>query len=168
METVDLFFTEFKAPVGEICLVGSNDELYSIFWPKKTKKLKIVGEKFKSEILEQAIKQLQLYFAGKLKEFSLSVKLNGSSFQKKILTALAKVPFGNTLSYKDLAKKAGLPASYSRAVGAVMRSNPLPLVYPCHRIIGSDNSLTGFGGGLDVKHYLLNLERQVQSNNFTR
>ncbi|MFH2092491.1 MAG: methylated-DNA--[protein]-cysteine S-methyltransferase [Pseudomonadota bacterium] len=103
--------------------------------------------------------QLEAYFKGELMEFNIDMELNGTEFQKKVWKELAKIPYGTTIAYGELAVRIGNPNA-SRAVGMANSKNPLPIVIPCHRVIGKDGSLTGFGGGLDVKQKLLNLEQQ--------
>lgn len=104
------------------------------------------------------ISQMDLYFAGKLKKFSLSMVLTGTPFQLKVWRAIQKIPYGTTISYGQLARRIGKPHA-SRAVGAACGRNPVSIVTPCHRVIGSSGKLTGFGGGLVIKQALLALER---------
>jgi len=100
---------------------------------------------------------LQSYFAGERKHFDLSLLLEGTDFQKTVWTALRQIPYGETISYKQLAQRIGKPRAV-RAVGAANGANPIPIIIPCHRVIGNDGSLTGFGGGLPLKKRLLELE----------
>jgi len=102
--------------------------------------------------------QLEEYFAGKRRHFELALRPEGTRFQLEVWNALRQIPYGETISYKELAERVGNPAG-TRAVGAANGRNPLPIVVPCHRVIGSDGSLTGFGGGLATKKWLLELER---------
>lgn len=102
--------------------------------------------------------QLAAYFAGELTDFNLVLAPEGTDFQLAVWTALQKIPYGETCSYGDIANRIGKPEA-SRAVGAANGQNPLPIVIPCHRVIGSNGSLTGFGGGLDCKQFLLRLEQ---------
>jgi len=108
--------------------------------------------------LGEPIRQLDLYFQGRLKQFSLKLAPQGTPFQLDVLRALQEVPYGETISYAGLAQRIGRPNA-SRAVGAANARNPLPIVIPCHRVIGSNGSLVGFGGGLEIKKRLLDLER---------
>lgn len=107
----------------------------------------------------EAVRQLKAYFAGELKRFDLPLAPRGTDFQLKVWEALRRIPYGETRTYGHLARQMGMPTG-SRAVGAANGRNPLPVVVPCHRIIGSDGSLTGFYGGLRLKHALLGLEQQ--------
>jgi methylated-DNA-[protein]-cysteine S-methyltransferase len=103
------------------------------------------------------VDQLQSYFAGNRKNFELDLVLEGTDFQKKVWTALQEIPYGETISYKKLAETVG-SSKGMRAVGAANGANPIPIIIPCHRVIGHDGSLTGFGGGLPLKKQLLELE----------
>jgi methylated-DNA-[protein]-cysteine S-methyltransferase len=107
-----------------------------------------------------ATEQLEAYFAGNLRDFDLPLVLRGTDFQQAVWRALARVPFGETVSYSDLATAIGRPRAV-RAVGAANGRNPIPIVLPCHRVIGRDGRLTGYAGGLDVKEQLLDFERRV-------
>ena len=109
-------------------------------------------------VLDGAAKQLRLYFAGSLTEFDLPLDPQGTHFQKLVWKALLGIPHGETRSYSDIARQIGSPDAV-RAVGAANGRNPIPLVIPCHRVIGASGKLTGFGGGLPLKRYLLDHER---------
>lgn len=110
-----------------------------------------------SGMLRLARTQLEEYFAGTRRHFDLPLSPRGTGFQRAVWTALASIPYGETISYAQLASRVGRPTA-SRAVGAANGRNPLPIVLPCHRVIGADGALTGFGGGLPTKRYLLALE----------
>lgn len=110
----------------------------------------------------EAIKQFKAYFSGKLKTFSLKLAPEGSPFQRQVWQALKKVPYGKTVSYGEIAKAIGKPQA-SRAVGAANGRNPLSIVVPCHRVIGSTGQLVGYGGGLPIKELLLNMEERYSS-----
>jgi methylated-DNA-[protein]-cysteine S-methyltransferase len=105
-----------------------------------------------------AVAQLSAYFAGTLTEFDLPLAPEGTPFQRKVWEGLRAIPYGETVSYGELARRIGRPAA-SRAVGLANGRNPIAIVVPCHRVVGSDGSLTGYGGGLDRKLFLLTLER---------
>jgi methylated-DNA-[protein]-cysteine S-methyltransferase len=109
-------------------------------------------------VLEAAAAQLDAYFAGDLIEFDLPLDLDGTDFQRQCWLALATIPYGQTVSYGEQARRLGLGPDAARAVGAANGQNPLPQVLPCHRVIGADGSLTGFGGGLHHKRFLLEHE----------
>ena len=109
---------------------------------------------------KETFRQLVAYFDGELTRFDLPLHFTGTNFQKTVWHALIDIPFGETTSYGGLATTIGKPTA-SRAVGAANGANPLPIIAPCHRVIGADRSLTGFGGGLDVKKFLLGHERRI-------
>ena len=112
-----------------------------------------------SAVFTDVVDQLKSYFAGERKAFDLPLVLEGSEFQKKVWTALQDIPYGETVSYKMLAQRVGSPKAV-RAVGAANGANPIPIIIPCHRVIGNDGSLKGFGGGLPLKKRLLELENR--------
>ena len=142
----------FDSPIGYLT-VGA-DERYLLFAafgkPEINKNPNSVTEKAKTQILE--------YLDGKRKSFTLEYKITGTDFQKRVLSALSAVPYGKTASYKEIAEEAGSPSAF-RAVGSACNKNKLPIIIPCHRIIGSDGSLTGYAGGLEIKQYLLETEK---------
>src|SRR5204862_1005877 len=111
-----------------------------------------------SAVLDAAAAQLACYFAGDLTAFDLPLDLQGSEFQRRCWLALTTIPYGQTVSYGEQARRLGFGPEKARAVGAANGQNPLPLVLPCHRVIGADGSLTGFGGGLSMKRFLLEHE----------
>jgi methylated-DNA-[protein]-cysteine S-methyltransferase len=112
--------------------------------------------------LDEARRQLEAYFAGELRDFDLPLAPEGSEFQLRVWEQLRAIPYGETISYGELARRVGDPAA-ARAVGLANGRNPLPVIVPCHRVIGADGSLTGFGGGLERKRRLLELEAGVAS-----
>ena len=116
--------------------------------------------------LNEAIRQLESYFAGRLQRFSLNLALEGTAFQRKVWRTLQTIPYGKTLSYGEIARKIGKPQA-ARAVGAANGQNPLSIIVPCHRVIGQDGDLVGYGGGLPIKKTLLALE-QRHSNSLTK
>ena len=109
------------------------------------------------EPFRDAVSQLDAYFAGERREFDLALAPEGTSFQRLVWSALTRIPYGETVSYAELARRLGRPFA-TRAVGAANGRNPIPIIIPCHRVIGSDGSLTGYGGGLTIKRRLLDLE----------
>ena len=114
-------------------------------------------ENQEKNIIKTAEQQLKEYFEGKRKVFNLPLEISGTEFQKKVYDELLKIPYGKTISYKELARRVG-NENASRAVGGAVGKNPISIIVPCHRVIGSDGSLTGFGGGLPMKKKLLELE----------
>jgi len=140
-------------PIGPLGLVASDSALQSVRFHSRGARPE--GE---STVLAEAERQLAAYFAGDLLTFDLPLELHGTDFQRSCWLALASIPYGQTVSYGEQARRLGLGSDAARAVGAANGSNPLPIVLPCHRVIGADGSLTGFGGGLHVKRYLLEHE----------
>lgn len=110
-------------------------------------------------LLKEAVKQLESYFAGELKEFTLPLEPCGTAFMKKVWAALCEIPYGKTATYGDIAGKVGKPKA-ARAVGHANNRNPIPIFIPCHRVVGADGSLTGYRGGLEMKKKLLDLEKE--------
>jgi methylated-DNA-[protein]-cysteine S-methyltransferase len=146
------------SPIGELILVGSEAGLREILW--KEQGLPPGAEIGRSAVLDDTAQQLGAYFAGELRRFELPLDLVGTRFQLQAWRALADVPYGATVSYGEQARRLGRPAA-ARAVGAVNGRNPVPIVLPCHRLVGADRSLVGFGGGLDRKAWLLEHEARV-------
>ena len=111
-------------------------------------------------VIQACIAELEAYFAGKLREFTVPIKLTGTDFRKKVWAALLTIPYGQTISYKQLAERIGQPSAV-RAVGGANHHNPVSIIVPCHRVIGASGTLTGYGGGLDNKAFLLELEKKA-------
>ena len=141
-----------ETPIGTLGLVGSNAGLSRVLWSANGL------PHDSSALLDETAAQLDAYFAGDLIEFDLPLDLDGTDFQRHCWLALATIPYGQTVSYGEQARRLGLGPDAARAVGAANGQNPLPLVLPCHRVIGADGSLTGFGGGLHLKRFLLEHE----------
>ncbi len=112
-----------------------------------------------SPVMRDALRQFRLYFAGQLQKFDLPLEMIGTRFQKRVWNALCEIPYGETCSYSQLARSIGAPRAV-RAVGAANGRNPIPIIVPCHRVIGASGKLVGFGGGLEWKRFLLDLERK--------
>jgi methylated-DNA-[protein]-cysteine S-methyltransferase len=135
--------------------------LYRISFPNERRTKEPPADWCRDDALfVEAFEQLDAYFAGRLTRFDLPLRLAGTAFQNKVWTALRGIPFGETISYGALASRIGKPSA-SRAVGGANGANPLPIVVPCHRVIGSDKSLTGFAGGVEIKRFLLAHEQQA-------
>ena len=145
--------TVVETPIGPLGLVASDAALHAVFFDGR--RVKPDGH---SEVLAEASRQLDAYFSGDLVEFDLPLELRGSEFQRRCWLALGTIPYGQTVSYGEQARRLGLGSDAARAVGAANGQNPLPIVLPCHRVIGANGSLTGFGGGLHVKRFLLEHE----------
>jgi len=151
-----------ESMVGRLLVAGDEDGLrYISFMKGKNRITPNVDWKEDQPYLGEPIRQLELYFQGRLKQFTLKLAPQGTPFQLSVLRALQEVPYGETISYGELAQRIGRPNA-SRAVGAANARNPLPIVIPCHRVIGSNGSLVGFGGGLEIKKRLLDLEKKYR------
>jgi len=152
------------SPVGRLKLVATAEGLAAVLWendrPHRVR-LDIQAEDGGHPVLLEAERQLQEYFAGRRKEFALALDVTGTAFQRTVWSALRTIPFGETRSYGQIARQIGNPDAV-RAVGAANGRNPVSIVTPCHRVIGSTGKLTGFAGGLDVKARLLALEGAPQ------
>ena len=159
-ETMSLACKTIESPVGKLKLVASDEGLVAVLWendrPSRVR-LAEMTENNQHPVLVKAERQLGEYFAGKRKEFSLPLDMRGTPFQKNVWEALLGIPFGETRTYGQLAKQLENPNA-TRAVGAANGRNPISIIVPCHRVIGSTGSLTGFGGGLETKARLLSLE----------
>jgi methylated-DNA-[protein]-cysteine S-methyltransferase len=145
--------TVVETPIGPVGLVASDTALQAVLFSGGR-----VRAEGGSPVLTEARRQLEAYFAGGLVSFELPLELHGTEFQRRCWLALASIPYGQTVSYGEQARRLGLGPDAARAVGAANGRNPLPIVLPCHRVIGADGSLTGFGGGLHVKRHLLEHE----------
>lgn len=110
-------------------------------------------------LLQKTKTELDEYFAGKRKTFDVPLQMEGTDFQKKVWAALCEIPYGETRTYGELAARVGAPKAF-RAVGGANHRNPISIIVPCHRVVGADGGLTGYGGGLPMKEYLINLERE--------
>ncbi len=144
------------SPIGPLGLVASDQGLRAVLFGGGG--LRTEGQ---SPVLGETATQLDAYFGGDLMAFDLPLELRGSEFQRSCWLALASIPYGQTVSYGEQARRLGLGPEAARAVGAANGQNPLPLVLPCHRVIGADGSLTGFGGGLATKRFLLEHEGAI-------
>jgi methylated-DNA-[protein]-cysteine S-methyltransferase len=156
----DYFYKWIPSPVGQLKLVASKDGLAAILWENDRPgrvRLNIVAEEENHPVLLETERQLQDYFAGQRKVFDLKLDFAGTQFQKKAWAALLTIPFGETRSYAEIARQIGSPRAV-RAVGAANGKNPISIIAPCHRVLGSSGKLTGFAGGLEAKAYLLGLE----------
>jgi methylated-DNA-[protein]-cysteine S-methyltransferase len=145
--------TVVDTPIGPLGLIASETALEAVLFD---------GVRIRSEgtspVLDQAARQLDAYFAGELIEFDLPLELHGTDFNRRCWLALRSIPYGQTVSYGEQARRLGLGRDAARAVGSANGRNPVPIVLPCHRVIGADGSLTGFGGGLETKRFLLQHE----------
>ena len=157
-------WTVMDSPVGELRIVARDDAIaaieYSPFRGSPTGEP--LGERHDDDpLLHRAVEQLTAYFAGELEQFDLPVAPRGSDFQQRVWDQLRKIPYGETVSYGEIAHRLGKSNAASRAVGLANGSNPIPIVIPCHRVIGANGTLTGYAGGLERKQTLLGLEQDA-------
>jgi len=154
------YFTRIESPLGPLLLAADDVGLRRIeFANGRGASIPDPAWQEDSSPLEEVIRQLRAYFAGELDSFDLPLAPEGTPFQLKVWNLLCDIPYGETISYGELARRIGNPRA-SRAVGLANGSNPIPIVIPCHRVIGSNGKLTGYGGGLPIKEKLLALERR--------
>jgi methylated-DNA-[protein]-cysteine S-methyltransferase len=155
-----MYYCYIDTPIGELLLAGEEGALSMIGFPKGSMRRDPEPDWIYNEKpLAEARRQLTEYFAGERKAFDLPLQLSGTEFQVSVLEALQNIPYGETVSYGEIARRIGRPKAM-RAVGAANGRNPIPIVVPCHRVIGSSGDMTGFGGGIDTKEALLRLEAE--------
>jgi len=150
------YCAKLPSPVGELTICATDDAITTVAFPGDSAPLD--NQHQPNDLVRRAMDQLKEYFNGQRKAFDLPLNPTGTAFQKSVWQALLAVPYGKTASYGEIAAEIG-NAKASRAVGLANGRNPIAIVVPCHRIIGSDGSLTGYGGGLHRKHWLLTHER---------
>ena len=159
-----LISTTYESPVGTLTLVAGDEGLRAVIWPDgRLDRVGLAGETLTpgdAPVLDATAAQLDEYFAGTRTTFDLPLDLHGTPFQLAAWQALAEIPYGETRTYGEQADRIGRPTAV-RAIGAANGRNPVSIVLPCHRVIGSNGSLVGFGGGLEVKAALLELERET-------
>jgi methylated-DNA-[protein]-cysteine S-methyltransferase len=161
----DTWCTTLDSPVGPLVLAARDDRLVGLHLPAvaddgTTTAAPLDGWQpapSRSEVLAEAAEQLAAYFAGELRHFDLPLQLDGTDFQRRVWAALQEIPYGTTSGYGELAQRLGSPGA-SRAVGLANNRNPVAIIVPCHRVIGADGTLIGFGGGLECKRWLLDHE----------
>ncbi|GLR10018.1 glycosyltransferase [Mixta theicola] len=151
---------KMASPIGELTLFASERGLAAVLWPNELRRIRLtpVTEDPQHPLLLEAERQLNAYFNGELRQFTVPLDFTGTEFQKKVWQALVAIPYGETRSYAEIARAIGHPAAV-RAVGAANGRNPVSIIAPCHRVIGSNGKLTGFAGGLEAKAFLLAIEK---------
>jgi methylated-DNA-[protein]-cysteine S-methyltransferase len=158
--TIAYVYKTISSPYGKLKLVASDKGLAAVLWenddPRRVR-LGVLKPGPDNKFLKEAEKQLQAYFDGRLKKFTVPLDFKGTEFQKSVWAALLTIPFGETRSYREIARQIGRPDA-SRAVGAANGRNPISIITPCHRVLGSTGRLTGFAGGLEAKDHLLKHE----------
>ena len=152
-------WTAYESPLGPLTLIGGDDALHAMYFPGRSGPL---DEALRDpDVFTEVTTQLAEYFAGKRERFELALALDGTAFQRRVWDMLLTIPYGETRSYGDIAAEIGR-LDRIRAVGAAVGHVPVPIIVPCHRVIGADGSLTGYGGGLQRKQALLDLEARVR------
>ena len=168
-------FTRFSSPVGELVLAATDAGITGVYFPtsrhgpaplERQDWVEDDGRSPASALLAQARRQLEEYFAGSRTTFDLPLSPAGTPFQRRVWDALRAIPYGTTLSYSELARRLG-DLRATRAVGAANGRNSIPIIVPCHRVVGANGALTGFGGGLDCKRWLLEHEGALTRANFS-
>lgn len=155
-----MHYTVTDSPIGILMLTGSEDGLNGLYMSDAHHARTVDPEWVRTDALalfEDVSRQLDEYFSGNRKEFEVPLVLSGTEFQREVWAALRTIPYGQTASYGEIAAQIGRPGA-SRAVGLANGRNPVGIIVPCHRVIGADGTLTGYGGGLDRKQWLLSLE----------
>jgi methylated-DNA-[protein]-cysteine S-methyltransferase len=153
-----LLYTRAQSPIGELLLVGDGHALHGLHMQEGRTAVSVHPEwRRADEPFADVSEQLSQYFAGERHHFEVQVARAGTPFQRRVWDALEEIPYGETTTYGELAYRLGRPAA-SRAVGLANGRNPIAVIVPCHRVIGSDGGLTGYGGGLERKRFLLELE----------
>lgn len=160
---MSVYYSYYDSPVGQLLIATTAHGLYGIEFPKSRHPLKRSSEWIHAHqpLFDEVSRQLELYFSGQLQKFDLPLDLRGTDFQTSVWKTLATIPYGETWTYAQLANAISNPKAM-RAVGNANGKNPIPIILPCHRVIGSNGALTGFSGGLETKHYLLTLEKGEQ------
>lgn len=154
-----MYYGITESPIGPILLAGNEKGLKHLIFLKSKKKMGIPEDWVENkEFFREAIRQLEAYFSGKLESFNLKLAPEGTDFQKSVWKALCEIPYGKTRTYKEIAVSIEKPKAY-RAVGLANNRNPIAIIIPCHRVIGANGKLTGYASGLDVKEFLLKLEK---------
>jgi methylated-DNA-[protein]-cysteine S-methyltransferase len=158
----ELFYTTLESPIGELLLLGDSQRLRGLYMQRGRKPARVApGWKRSAAPFSAAQEQLCQYFAGERQAFALPLELVGGEFELRVWNALLEIPYGETRSYGEIARRVGQPGA-ARAVGLANGRNPIAVIVPCHRVIGADGSLTGYGGGLERKRRLLQLESRQQ------
>lgn len=168
--------SHFQLPIGRIFAACRNDRLVKIALPSEGERsfYNWIQNRFpqdklehrESSILQELFRKLSEYFERRLQKFDLATEFWGTDFQKQVWTVLLSIPYGHVISYGELARRLGKPPEASRAVGSANGANPLPIIVPCHRVVGHNGKLVGYGGGLETKALLLSLEAQQEPLRF--
>jgi methylated-DNA-[protein]-cysteine S-methyltransferase len=153
-----VLYTTNDSPIGELLLVGDGSSLHRLHMQEGRKPSRVHHRwKRSAAPFATVLRQLEEYFAGDRTTFDVNLETSGTAFQRRVWSALQEIPYGETISYGEIARRIGIPSA-SRAVGTANGLNPIAVIVPCHRVIGADGTLTGYGGGLERKRFLLDLE----------
>jgi methylated-DNA-[protein]-cysteine S-methyltransferase len=158
MNTTETMYRTIDSPIGPLTLAGHDDVLTNLRMEDQTHEPRRDGWSLDERAFPKVVDQLAAYFAGELTEFDVTLDLQGTAFQRRVWSALLEIPYGRTESYGEVARRVGEPSAF-RAVGTANGRNPVAIIVPCHRVIGASGTLVGYGGGLDRKRTLLELER---------
>jgi methylated-DNA-[protein]-cysteine S-methyltransferase len=157
----NVFGARLNSPVGELVLTSDGEAITGLFMEKQKDEPKLISDwRRDDQLFREAARQLRAYFAGELTAFELPLATAGTEFQERVWAELRKIPYGSTINYAELARRIGKPKAW-RAAGAANGSNPISIIIPCHRVIASDSKLTGYGGGIERKRFLLELEART-------
>ncbi|HET7159453.1 MAG TPA: methylated-DNA--[protein]-cysteine S-methyltransferase [Burkholderiales bacterium] len=151
------YYATMPSPIGELMLISDGVAMTGLYMQNDKHAARRAIAVREDAKLSAPLEQLRAYFAGKLQRFDLPIKAEGTPFQQRVWAALCDIPYGETISYGELARRIGQPTA-SRAVGLANGQNPISIIVPCHRVIGADGTLTGYGGGLERKRWLLTHE----------
>jgi methylated-DNA-[protein]-cysteine S-methyltransferase len=151
-------YTVHDSPVGQLTLVATDAGLHAVWWPDDPRAQPFGDRDDTHPVLRSAVIQLDEYFAGERRAFSVPLAPVGTPFQVKVWEVLQEIPYGHTITYGEQARRLG-DARKARAVGAANGRNPISIIVPCHRVVGASGALTGFAGGMDAKQWLLAFER---------
>lgn len=158
-----MYYSQYDSPVGQLLMIGDGENIHRIDFATTCRPITLQSSwKSDASVFAELTNELDAYFKGSLKNFSVSVAPKGSEFQRKVWAALQQIEYGQTCTYADIAKSIGKPTA-SRAVGSANGRNPVSILIPCHRVIGTNGTLTGYAGGVKTKQWLLSHEAGEQA-----
>jgi len=158
-----IYYSTYDSPVGQLLLVGDGENIHRIDFPTTARPVTLGASWEPNAVVFRSLSdQLDAYFAGSLQRFTVAVATDGSEFQQKVWDELQRIEYGHTCTYADIARSIGKPTA-SRAVGSANSRNPVSIIIPCHRVIGTNGKLTGYAGGVSTKQWLLSHEAGEQS-----
>jgi methylated-DNA-[protein]-cysteine S-methyltransferase len=158
-----LLYSTLESPIGELLLLGDGHAVHGLYMQAGRKPIAIASAwEHEPEAFADLAGQLNEYFAGARRSFDVSLQMRGTPFQRRVWDELREIPYGETISYGELARRIGSPSAF-RAVGLANGCNPVGVIVPCHRVIGANGTLTGYGGGIERKRLLLDLETRVSA-----